>query len=99
MFIVPIEPMRPMTFSESGTSLLDAPKLKSFHNVLDNAIVALNETQNASRDDAYRLALGDVNNIGEIMINTLKAESMIQTTVQITSRVISAYKEIMNIQV
>ena len=100
MFIVPIEPMKPMEFSENGKNLRQRALAQApFRNVLDNAITALNETQAASRYDAYQLALGNVDDLSEIMINTLKAESMIQTTVQITSRVITAYKEIMNIQV
>ena len=99
MFIVPIEAMKLMEFSESGKTLRPEPKTDTFRNVLDNAIVALNDTQAASRNDAYRLALGDVDNIGEVMVNTLKAETMIQTAVQITARVVNAYKEIMNIQV
>ena len=99
MFIIPIEPMRPMTFSESGKTLNPEPKTSGFQHVLNQAIYALNETEAQSRYDAYQLAFGNVDNIGELMINTMKAESMIQTTVQITSRVISAYKEIMNIQI
>ena len=99
MFIVPIEAMKLMEFSESGANLKEQPKTSSFRNVLDNAVLALNDTYDTSRNDAYRLALGDVDNIGEVMINTLKAETMIQTTVQITTRVVNAYKEILNMQV
>ena len=99
MFIMPIEPMQPMTFSESGKTFKTEQAKRPFQNVLDNAVAALNETQAASQYDAYQLAYGDVDNIAEIMINTLKAETMIQTTVQITARVVNAYKEIMNIQV
>lgn len=99
MFIVPIEPMRLIEFPESGKTIKQGPKNDSFRNVLDNAITALNETQEASRYDAYQLALGNADNLGEIMIHTIKAETMIQTTVQITARVITAYKEIMNIQI
>jgi flagellar hook-basal body complex protein FliE len=101
MFIVPIEPMKPMEFTETGT-IFAPPAVKrssAFQSIFDSALAALNATQTASRNDAYRLAFGDVDDIGQVMINTLKAESMIQTTVQITSRVINAYKEIMNIQV
>ena len=99
MFIVPIQAMQAMTFSESGTTLAGETKKSAFHNVLNDAINTINETQARSRRDAYHLAMGDVDNIAELMINTLKAETMVQTTVQITSRVISAYKEILNIQV
>ena len=93
----PLEPLKPMAFPEALKTRV--PDQRSFRNVLDNAVLALQETQNASRSDAYQLAFGNVDNIGELMINTLKAESMIQTTVQITTRVINAYKEIMNIQI
>ncbi|MCL2166080.1 MAG: flagellar hook-basal body complex protein FliE [Clostridiales bacterium] len=99
MFIIPIEPMKPMTLSESGKTLYNEQNTNTFQNVLDNAINSLNETNATSRNDAYQLAFGNVDNIGEITINTLKAEAMIQTTVQITSRVLNAYKEIMNIQI
>ena len=105
MFIVPIapmkplEPLKPMDFSDNGKTHGRDQDMRSFRNVLDNAISSLQETQNASRYDAYQLAFGNIDNLGEVMINTLKAESMIQTTVQITTRVINAYKEIMNIQI
>jgi flagellar hook-basal body complex protein FliE len=101
MIFTPIEPMKPMEFSESGKVQIRKQEVKhsSFQNILDSAVYALNDTYTASRDDAYQLAFGNVDDMSGIMINTLKAESMIQTTVQITSRVISAYKEIMNIQV
>ena len=95
----PMKPMAPMQFEESGSVHRGSRSNNSFRNVLDSAKNALQETQRASKYDAYQLAFGNVDNLGEVMINTLKAESMVQTTVQITSRVINAYKEIMNIQV
>lgn len=99
MFIAPIEPMKPMEFSESGRLKKQTDNNSAFKNVLNNAISELEETQRASQYDAYQLAFGNVDDMAEIMINTLKAESMLQTTVQITARVINAYKEIMNIQI
>jgi len=93
--------MKPMVFSESGRALRteEAVKPNSFQNVLSSAIAALEETQAASRLDAYQLAFGNTDDLSQIMINTMKAESMIQTTVQITTRMIGAYKEIMNMQI
>ena len=108
MFIVPITPMKPlepmkplapMEFAGDGGKRQTGHNAGSFRNVLDNAVNALQETQRTSQYDAYQLAFGNVDNLGEIMIHTLKAESMIQTTVQITTRVINAYKEILNIQI
>ena len=99
MFIVPIEFIKPMEFTTGEKPARKPDNDAGFKNVLNNAIAALEETQRNSRNDAYQLALGNVDDLAEVMINTLKAESMIQTTVQITSRVINAYKEIMNIQI
>ncbi len=99
MFIVPIQPMKPMEFSGSSSAVKPVAKENSFDNVLNNAITALEDSQKTSRQDAYQLAMGNIDNISEVTINTLKAESMIQTTVQVTSRIVSAYKEIMQIQV
>jgi flagellar hook-basal body complex protein FliE len=101
MFITPIEPIKPMEFSEIGKTLKPQADIKraSFQSILDGAISAVNDTYAASQYDAYQLAFGDVDDMSEIMINTLKAETMVQTTVQITARVINAYKEIMNIQI
>ena len=99
MYIVPIEFMKPMEFTDNEKPVKKSTNDNGFKQVLNNAIAALEETQRNSQYDAYQLALGNVDDIAEVMINTLKAESMIQTTVQITSRVINAYKEIMNIQI
>jgi len=99
MFIIPIQPMKQMVFTQGALSAETKRENTSFQSALDTAINALSETQSRARQDAYLLASGNVDNIAEIMINTLKAETMVQTATQITTRVINAYKEIINIQI
>ena len=99
MFIIPIQPMQPMVFSEPGQTLKPEPRTATFQSALTQAVTALERTQRVAREDSFRVAYGNVDNIGEIMINSMKAESMLQTTVQVTSRVLSAYRDIMSIQV
>ena len=99
MFIVPLEPLKPMVFPGQEKTPAAGQGDGTFRQLLDGAITSLNESREISQRDAHQLALGNVDNISEVMINTIKAESMIQTTVQITSRIIAAYKEVMNIQV
>ena len=100
MFIVPITPMEKMDFSstEKVTTAKEA-KEGGFSSLLDSAIENFNEADKLSDLDNAGLSLGNADDLAQIQINMLKAETMLQTTVQITSRAVNAYKEIMQIQV
>ncbi len=100
MFIVPITPMEKMDFSSAEKVVNNAETTGSgFSNLLDNAINEFKNADKLSDIDNTQLSLGNADDLAQIQINTLKAETMLQTTVQITSRVVNAYKEIMQIQV
>lgn len=99
-FIVPIQEMKPMTFSPSsavGTAKDSAQN--SFGNVLSEAIGEYQKLSAQSAQDSSALASGSVDDLASVQINSMKAESMIQTTVQLTSRAVNAYKEIMQMSV
>jgi len=91
--------MNPMVLSESGSTLREQLKPNTFQNVLQKAIATIEDTERASRMDSYRLAFGEVDDLSQVIINSMKMESMVQTTVQITTRVVNAYKEIINMQI
>ena len=59
----------------------------------------LETLQAQSAEDSRKLALGEIDNIAQVQINALKTSTMLQTTVQLTSRAVGAYKEIMQMQV
>jgi flagellar hook-basal body complex protein FliE len=100
MFIVPITPMEKMDFSKTEVVKTASGATESgFSSLLDNAINEFKEADKLSDIDNAQLSLGNADDLAQIQINTLKAETMLQTTVQITSRVVNAYKEIMSIQV
>jgi flagellar hook-basal body complex protein FliE len=100
MFIVPITPMEKMDFSEVKKVKTAAEATEGgFSSLLDNAINEFKEADKLSDIDNAQLSLGNADDLAQIQINALKAETMLQTTVQITSRVVNAYKEIMAIQV
>ena len=100
MFIVPITPMEKMDFSstEKVTTAKEATE-GGFSSILDSAIENFKEADKLSDIDGAGLSLGNADDLAQIQINMLKAETMLQTTVQITSRAVNAYKEIMQIQV
>lgn len=100
MFIVPITPMEKMDFSntEKIKSATEATE-SGFAGILDSAIEEFRKADAISDIDGNALSLGNADDLAQLQINMLKAETMLQTTVQITSRAVNAYKEIMSIQV
>ena len=70
-----------------------------FADVLKNAVENLKETQIQSQQDNYDLAMGNTDNLAAIMINSAKADAAVTMTVQLTSRAVNAYKEIMQMQI
>ena len=97
MFISPIQPME-LGFDKTETGVSNQGGLP-FQNILSQAIEQTNELTQISEQDGEALALGDVDNLAQIQINSMKATAMLQTTVQITTKVVNAYKEIMQMQI
>lgn len=79
--------------SEGGLSSLP------FSDVLKSAISGYEQAKVVSEADAEALAIGDVDNLAQVQINSMKTDSMLQTTVQLTTRMVNAYKEIMQMQI
>lgn len=94
-----IQPIKPMTFSKIGENQTGADPTSSFSNILKDAVSEYTTLQEASDKDTIDLAVGNADNLAQMQINSMKAETALQTTVQLTSRVVSAYKEIMQTQI
>ena len=100
LFIVPITPMEKMDFSNTEKIRTAAEATEGgFSSLLDNAINEFKYADAMSDIDGAELSLGTADDLAQVQINMLKAETMLQTTVQITSRAVNAYKEIMSLQV
>jgi len=91
-----IQPIKPMTFSKIEENQASTG---SFSSVLKDVVSEYTTLQEASDKDTTDLAVGNADNLTQIQINSMKAETALQTTVQLTSRVVSAYKEIMQTQI
>lgn len=97
-----ITPIQPMTFSAGieKTSVSASDKQgSSFEGVLNNALKSLENATATSDQDGVNLALGDVDDLAQLQINAMKAQTMLQTAVQLTTRTVNAYKEIMQMQI
>ena len=96
-FIVPIKPMEKMDFASSAPT--QAAAGTPFQQFLEKSAEALKSATETAQEDNYHLAFGDVDDLARVQINAMKAESMIQTAVQLTTRAVNAYKEIMQMQI
>ena len=71
----------------------------SFRTLLENSLAEVSKWEAQSAADDVGLVLGTAEDLAQIQINALKAETALQTTVQLTSRMVNAYKEVMQMQV
>ena len=76
-----------------------APKV-DFADALKNSISQVSDAQNAADAKGKAFAMGDDSvNLSDVMISMQKANIGFQATVQVRNKLVSAYHEIMNMQV
>jgi flagellar hook-basal body complex protein FliE len=76
-----------------------APRV-DFGNVLKASLDKVNETQQAAGDLADRFTKGDDSvSLSEVMIAGQKANIALQATIQVRTKLVAAYNDIMNMQV
>lgn len=93
-----INPANLSSLPELGTSSEPTGK-NSFQNFFQQALLEVEEANAAVQRDGIELALGNLDNIAQAQIDIMKAETATQIVVQVTSRAVNAYKEIMQMQV
>ena len=100
METAPLEmtPVRMSAQSHLGETKIDAP-VKTFGEVLVDALKQTNELQLESDKLNAALAAGRVEDISQVVVAAQKAELAIQLTLQLRNRAVSAYQEVMRMQV
>jgi len=71
----------------------------SFKDILLESIDKLNTYENETKKMDQLLAVGEVDNLHEVMITSQKAEIALQFAIEIRNKVMDAYKEIMRMQI
>ncbi len=98
-----LQQMRNMAaMSESSPSLEigNGVAKPDFGQVLKNSINAVNETQKSAATMETAFDAGNPNvNLSEVMVAIQKANVSFQAMTQVRNNLVSAYKEIMNMQV
>jgi len=83
-------------FSESSN---DKTKSINFAEMLNDAINKVNDEQINADEMGELLAEGKVDNVHEVMIASQKAELTLNLAIEIKSKILEAYKEIMRLQI
>ena len=100
MFITPMSlPIQGISQDITNQTVNSTKPNIPFADVFSSAIDNLKETQAQSTKDDYDLAMGNVDELHRVMINSEKAAAALELTVQLASRAINAYKEISQMQV
>ncbi len=88
---------------EEDSILVDSDKDKSaFASLFDSAlnmIYEANEYSNAAEEEEIKFAAGETDSIHDLQIAQQKANVSLQYTVAVRDAFVSAYREIMNIQI
>lgn len=91
-----------VTFSQDFSKKADNNKGNAFDSFFEAAMEVINDT-NATQIESEQLymdfATGKTDNILDVILSQRKASSSLTFTVQITNKIIDAYKEIMRMQV
>ena len=78
---------------------IDKAEKKSFGTYLKDALSEVNHLQLASEEQTKLLAAGEVQDVSQVIVAGQKADIALQLTLQMRNRALSAYQEIMRMQV
>ena len=92
------------TAAQAGGRVSESPGTPAggadFAKILQNSIDQVNQTQQQAQDMAANFAAGDGNtNLQDMMISLQKANISFQEMVQVRNKLVSAYQDVMNMQV
>lgn len=87
----------------SGPGSISAPKESvgsdSFSTQLSNALQEVNKFQTAAAEETRAYQMGETNDVAAVMLAKHKASLGFETTLQVRNKLLSAYMDIMNMQV
>ncbi|MBE6844137.1 MAG: flagellar hook-basal body complex protein FliE [Ruminococcus sp.] len=102
MYIVPISDMSPISsdFIKPVSAVQEEKnETVTFGDVLKSKIQEVKDLESQSLQSAYEISTGLSNDLEGAMLDATKASTAIQLTVQLTTRAVNAYKEILSMQV
>ena len=101
-FITPLTSMPTVSSLDKDSNNLSSNEENSeisFSETLRQKIQNVKDLEQKSLDSAYAVSMGQTEDIEGAMIDATKASVAIETAVQITTRAVNAYKEIVQMQI
>ncbi|MDO5150733.1 MAG: flagellar hook-basal body complex protein FliE [Oscillospiraceae bacterium] len=101
-FITPLTSMPTVSSLDKDSNNLSSNEEKSelsFSETLRQKIQNVKDLEQKSLDSAYAVSMGQTEDIEGAMIDATRASVAIETAVQITTRAVNAYKEIVQMQI
>ena len=102
MEIEPLQmtPVRSVRMSaESHLGETQQPEVKTFGELLTDALKETNALEKKSDALNAALAAGEIDDVSQVVIASQKADIALNLTLQVRNRAISAYQELMRMQV
>lgn len=101
-FITPLTSMPTVSSLDKDSNNLSSNEENSelsFSETLRQKIQNVKDLEQKSLDSAYAVSMGQTEDIEGAMIDATRASVAIETAVQITTRSVNAYKEIVQMQI
>lgn len=73
--------------------------VSSFPSVFSDALQNLTELDQVKAEDSRSLAVGDMDNLALMQVNSLRADTALSLFIELRNRALDAYQEIMRINV
>lgn len=103
MYIVPLSGLDNLSSVQSADTSVSAAAGAGvgipFKQLLKEAAQTLSDAQAATVQDTYDLATGNVSELYELSIHSAIQQTAVEMTVQLASRAVSAYKEVLQMQI
>ncbi|MBD5093521.1 MAG: flagellar hook-basal body complex protein FliE [Subdoligranulum sp.] len=102
MYIVPLTGLQNIESVKSIAAPSEPVKSSAslpFGDMLREAMESFSEAQKASELDAYSLVTGDISDLHTLTINSAIQQASLEMTVQLASRAVSAYKEVLQMSI
>jgi flagellar hook-basal body complex protein FliE len=96
--MTPVRAVKMSATSHLGETLPQS-EVKSFGELLTDALKETNALENKATALNAALAAGEIDDVSQVVIASQKADIALNLTVQVRNRAISAYQELMRMQV
>lgn len=99
MNIIPVSSGSAITPFQSAFGTTKAQDSSPFKGMFADAVSNLENLNSIKGEDGVALSIGNLDDIGQMQINSQKAEVALQLLVQMRNKVLDSYQEIMRINV